>query len=116
VTWHPVSVRALAVSTDARLTRDSIESYAFGLAWRTTSTSSRWPVEIIARLDTDKGLRRGAFALGLSIGGENRFGAVASAPAMSLGSMPSACTDWCRGKPVPGVARTAVACGCGFAA
>ena len=80
VTWHPGPVRALAVSTDARMTRDSIESYAFGLAWRTTSTSSPWPVEIIARLDTDKGLRRGAFALGLSIGGENRFGAVASAP------------------------------------
>jgi len=80
VTWHPGPVRALAVSTDARITRDSIESYAFGLAWRTTSTSSRWPVEIIARLDTDNGLRRGAFALGLSIGGENRFGALASTP------------------------------------
>ena len=80
LTWHPRPVPAIAVSTDARLTRDSIESYAFGLAWRTSNTSSRWPIEIIARLDTDKGLRRGGFALGLSIGGENRFGAVASAP------------------------------------
>jgi hypothetical protein len=70
----------LALSTNARITRDSVESYAFGLSWRTTSSSSRWPIEIIARMDTDKGFRRGAFALGLSIGGENRFGAVASTP------------------------------------
>jgi hypothetical protein len=80
LTWHPGPVPAIALSTNARITRDSIESYAFGIAWRTTSTSSRWPIEIIARMDTDNGLRRGAFALGLSIGGENRFGAVASAP------------------------------------
>ena len=80
LTWHPGPVPAIALSTNARITRDSIESYAFGLGWRTTSTSSRWPIEIIARMDTDNGLRRGAFALGLSIGGENRFGAVASAP------------------------------------
>jgi hypothetical protein len=80
LTWHPGPVPAIALSTDARMTRDSIESFAFGLAWRTSNTSSRWPIEIIARLDTDKGLRRGGFALGLSIGGENRFGAVATAP------------------------------------
>ena len=80
LTWHPGPVPAIAVSTDARITRGSVESYAFGLAWRTTSTSSRWPIEIIARMDTDDRLRRGAFALGFSIGGQNRFGAVASAP------------------------------------
>ena len=80
LTWHPGPVPAIALSTNARITRDSIESYAFGLGWRTASTSSRWPIEIIARMDTDKGLRRGGFALGLSIGGENRFGAIASAP------------------------------------
>lgn len=80
LTWHPGPVRALAVSTFARVTRGSIESYAFGLAWRTSSTSSRWPVEIIARMDTDDRLRRGGFALGFSIGGENRVGAVATAP------------------------------------
>jgi len=80
LTWHPGPVPALAVSTDARITRGSVESYAFGLGWRTTGTYSRWPVEIIARMDTDNHLRRGAFALGFSIGGQNRFGAVASAP------------------------------------
>jgi hypothetical protein len=80
LTWHPGPIPALAFSTDARITRDSVESYAFGLSWRTTGTSSRWPIEIIARMDTDNGLRRGAFALGLSIGGENRFGAVVSTP------------------------------------
>ena len=29
---------------------------------------------------SDKGLRRSAFALGVSIGGENRFGAVIASP------------------------------------
>jgi hypothetical protein len=80
LTWHPGPIPAFALSTDARITTDSVASYAFGLSWRTTSSSSRWPIEIIARMDTDKGLRRGAFALGLSIGGQNRFGAVASTP------------------------------------
>ncbi|HUC40057.1 MAG TPA: hypothetical protein VMR92_04425 [Gemmatimonadales bacterium] len=77
LTWHP---GPLALSTDARITPDSVESYAFGIAWRTNSASSRWPIEVIARMDTDNGLRRGAFAFGFSIGGENRLGAVASAP------------------------------------
>ena len=80
LTWHPGPLPPLAVSTDARITGGSVESYAFGLGWRTTSTSSRWPIEIIARMDTDNRLRRGAFALGFSIGGQNRGGVVASAP------------------------------------
>lgn len=79
-TWRPAPVPSLALSSDARITADSVESYAFGLAWRTNSTTSRWPIEVIARMDTDNGLRRGAFALGFSIGAQNRFGAVASAP------------------------------------
>jgi hypothetical protein len=80
LTWHPGPLPDLALSTYARITPDSVESYAFGLAWRTNSPGSRWPIEVIARMDTDNGFRRGAFALGLSIGGENRVGAVASAP------------------------------------
>ena len=80
LTWHPAPIPAFAFSTDASITSDSVASYAFGVGWRTSGPSPRWPIEIIARLDTDRGLRRGAFALGLSIGGENRFGAVASAP------------------------------------
>ena len=80
LTWHPGPIPAFAFSTDASITPDSVAAYAFGVSWRTSGTSSRWPLEIIARLDTDGGLRRAAFALGLSIGGENRFGAVATSP------------------------------------
>ncbi len=80
LTWHPGPIPAIAFSTSAHISTDSILSYAFGLSWRTTGTSSRWPVEILARMDTDKGFRRGAFALGVSIGGENRFGAVMTSP------------------------------------
>jgi hypothetical protein len=84
-TWHPRPIPALGFSTYARITPDSVASYAFGLSWRTPSVSARgtprrWPIEIIARLDTDGDLRRGAFVLGLSIGGQDRFGAVASTP------------------------------------
>lgn len=84
-TWHPGPIPAFGVSTYARITPDSVAAYAFGLSWRTSGTTGRgaprrWPIEIIARLDTDRALRRGAFALGLSIGGQDRFGAVASTP------------------------------------
>jgi hypothetical protein len=79
-TWRPSPAPAFALSVAARITTDSVASYAFGLGWRTPGASSRRPVEIIARIDTDRGLRRGAFALGLSIGGENRVGAVATSP------------------------------------
>jgi hypothetical protein len=85
LTWHPTRIPAVAFSTYARATPDSVTAYAFGVSWRTPTASrgappSRWPIEIIARLDTDGGLRRAAFVLGLSIGGQDRFGVVASAP------------------------------------
>lgn len=80
LTWRPPPIAGLALSSEARITPDSVESYAFGVAWRTSNAASRWPIEIIARMDTDNRLRRGAFALGVSIGGQNRFGAVATAP------------------------------------
>ncbi len=83
-TWHPAPLPALALSTYARITPDSIASYAFGLSWHTPQTSMgavhRWPIEIIARLDTDGKLRRGEFALGLSIGSQDRVGIVATTP------------------------------------
>ncbi|OLB48338.1 MAG: hypothetical protein AUI08_11485 [Gemmatimonadetes bacterium 13_2_20CM_2_65_7] len=83
-TWHPAPLAALALSTYARITPDSIASYAFGLSWHTPRTSMgtvhRWPIEIIARLDTDGKLRRGEFALGLSIGSRDRVGIVATTP------------------------------------
>jgi hypothetical protein len=76
-TWHPGRIPALGFSADARITTDSVASYAFGLSWR---GQVRWPVEVIARLDTDRGLRRGAFVLGVTIGGQDRVGVIASAP------------------------------------
>lgn len=83
VTWRPGVLQHLALSTDARITTDSVASYAFGAGWRTGGTglnAARWPIEIIARLDTDRGLRRGALAFGLSIGGQDRGGLVATTP------------------------------------
>ena len=79
-TWHPALARALALSIHARITSDSVLAYGFGVAWRSGGETSRWPVGVIARLDTDGGLRRGAFALGLSIGGPDRLGVVVSTP------------------------------------
>ena len=80
LTWHPGPIPALAFSAAAHMTPDSVASYAFGVSWRTPGASSRWPLEILARLDTDGGLGRTAFALGLSIGAQNRFGAVVTTP------------------------------------
>src|SRR6266545_2141536 len=76
-TWHPSRLPPFGLSTYARITPDGVEWYAFGVTWRTLG---RRPIEIIARMDTDRSLRRGAFVLGLSIGGENRVGAVVSTP------------------------------------
>jgi hypothetical protein len=80
LTWHPAPIPSVALSTLAHVATHTEASYAFGVSWRTPGTSSRWPFEIIARLDTDGGLRRSAFALALSIGGQNRFGAVVTTP------------------------------------
>lgn len=77
-TWRPAPVPTISLSTHARITPDSVAALAFGLSWR--AGEGRWPIEIIARLDTDGELRRGAFSLGLSIGGADRFGLVASSP------------------------------------
>jgi len=79
LTWSPVA--GLGFSTDARITPDSIASYAFGLSWRTgAGTAGKWPIELITRLDTDGGLRRGAFVFGLSLGGQDRFGTIGTTP------------------------------------
>ncbi len=75
-TWRPSRLAAFGFSTYARITPDWVERYAFGVTWRTVGR----PIEIIARMDTDRGFRRGAFVLGLSLGGENRVGAVVSTP------------------------------------
>lgn len=79
LTWRPTPIPALALSADARITPDSVAAFAFGLGWR-TGTAGRWPIEIISRLDTDGDLRRGAFVFGVSVGGQDRFGLVATTP------------------------------------
>lgn len=77
-TWRPpLRTLGLALSAHARITSDSVLAYAVGLGWQGTG---RLPIGIFARLDTDGGLRRGAFAVGLSIGGADRVGAVISTP------------------------------------
>ena len=78
-TWHPAPIPSVALSAHARITPDSVAAYAFGASWR-RGGQTRWPIGILARLDTDGKLRRGAFALGLSIGGQDLIGAVASTP------------------------------------
>jgi hypothetical protein len=75
-TWRPAD--ALSFSTDARITPDSVVSYAFGAQWKTGE--GNWPVAVIVRLDTDGGLRRSAFAFGLSVGGRDQFGAIVTTP------------------------------------
>ena len=77
VTWRPLGPAA-ALSVHARITPDSVIGYAFGLSWQTAG--GRLPIGVLARLDTDGGLRRGAFAVGLSLGGPDRVGAVLGAP------------------------------------
>jgi hypothetical protein len=77
VTWRPLGPAA-AFSMHARITPDSVKSYAFGVSWQ--GSGGRYPIGVLARLDTDGGLRRGAFAFGISIGGPDRVGLVVSTP------------------------------------
>jgi hypothetical protein len=80
-TWRPVGPGS-ALSIHARLTSDAVIGYAFGVSWQGAGGGggSSWPLGVLARLDTDGGLRRGAFSLGISLGGPDRLGVVASAP------------------------------------
>jgi hypothetical protein len=77
-TWRPAPLPALGLSAAARVTPDSVAALAFGLSWQ--GRSGRWPIGIITRLDTDGDFRRGAFILGVSVGAQDRFGAIASSP------------------------------------
>lgn len=84
-TWRPgasgesAAGAAFEFSAHARATTDSVASYSFGAAWRSRG-QGRFPLAALIRLDTDGQLRRGAFALGVSIGGPDRVGVVASTP------------------------------------
>jgi hypothetical protein len=76
-TWRPLGPAA-TVSLHARITPDSVLGYALGLSWQ--GLGGRFPVGVLGRVDTDGGLRRGAFAIGISIGGPDRIGVVVSTP------------------------------------
>ena len=86
VTWRPPHLgSSVTLSAHTRITPDSVVAYALGLGWQgggrgRWEVSRRLPIGIFARIDTDGGLRRGAFAVGLSIGGADRVGAVVSTP------------------------------------
>ncbi|MGH7531449.1 MAG: hypothetical protein ACREMN_13790 [Gemmatimonadales bacterium] len=78
VTWRPLA--AAVVSAHARLTSDSVAAYAFSARWGIGLGSRRLPLDFLVRLDTDGGLRRSAFAFGLSLGGMDQIGLIASTP------------------------------------
>ena len=78
VTWRALGP-ASAVSAHARVTPDSVAGYSFGLAWLATGGAAGGR-RVLVRLETDGGLRRGAFSFGFSIGGVDRVGVVASTP------------------------------------
>lgn len=77
-TWRPKP--SFSVSSDVRITPDSVAAYAFGVSWQSGFGPSGWPLALLARLDTDRDLRRGAFAFGMSLGGRDRVGLVLTTP------------------------------------
>jgi hypothetical protein len=86
-TWRPLGPAA-ALSVHARI-RTEVLGYAFSVSWQGVG---RVPMGVLARLDTDGGLRRGAFAVGFSVGGPDRVGVVVSAPGDLSG--PDAASLW----------------------
>jgi hypothetical protein len=66
-----------AFSADGRITADSVIGYAFGARFQ---SGGRARVGLLVRLDTDRSLRRTALVFGVSIGGRDLVGAVASTP------------------------------------
>lgn len=66
----------LALSAQGRM-EDKITGYSFGATW---TWSVPFPGAILARLDTDRDMRRQSFAFGLAIGARDRAGLVATTP------------------------------------
>lgn len=82
MTWRPaVTLRLLgemiSAQAQSEMASDGVSGYAFGA--RVGLGSPRSPLRLSVRLDTDDGLRRQAFAFGLTLGGENRGAAVFTA-------------------------------------
>jgi len=77
LSWRPLGPRA-ALSAHARFSSDTAqEGYAVGGRW---GAPGRLAVSVLARLDTDRHLRRTALAIGLSVGARDVLGVVASTP------------------------------------
>ena len=68
-----------AFSADAQMTSDGVTGYAFG-ATAGLRQGTPLPLGILLRVDTDRSLRRAAFAFGLSVGKQDLVGAVATTP------------------------------------
>jgi hypothetical protein len=68
-----------ALSTHGRFTTDGVVGYAVGVRAGFGETGAL-PVRLLARLDTDRSLRSTGFAFGLSLGGPDVVGAVATTP------------------------------------
>src|SRR5207237_708949 len=68
-----------AVSADGRFTSGSVLGYAFGLR-ASLGATTRAPVGLLARLNTDGALRRAGLAFGVSLGSQDLAGLVAAAP------------------------------------
>jgi len=71
--------RRVVLSALSRLTSDVVEGYAFGLRG-TLRAGSSLAIGLLARLDTDRSLRRSGLAFGFSLGGEDTAGLVATTP------------------------------------
>ncbi len=68
-----------ALSAHGRLTSDAVLGYAFGLR-AGVREGSALAVRLLARLETDRSLRRTGLAFGLSVGGGDLLGIVATTP------------------------------------
>lgn len=68
-----------AVSLHGRLTSAGVAHYALG-AGAGFGGATRLPIHVLARVDTDRSLKRTGFAFGLSIGAQDLGGVVATTP------------------------------------
>ena len=71
--------RRIVLSALSRFTTDGVEGYAFGLRG-TLGSGSKLPIALLARLETDRSLRRGGLAFGVSLGRDDAAGLVATMP------------------------------------
>jgi hypothetical protein len=69
--------RGMAILSQATVNSDNIVGFAFGVQ---ATVPLRLPVRVLARVDTDGDFGRTAFAFGLTVGGLDRVGLLASTP------------------------------------